>query len=167
MVHGDNDTGQRFILAKLKDGVLFAQAESVGLTGGASIVLLVGIWFWLFGSGGMNQFRYFIPFLFMSVVFALPTILMAMREIQGWKWVLLTGLMLIPSLNMAILLAQRNPPLAWQLKTGVNLTSGSAENDPVYAQAQRFAQEVKTEGRNIVLYSFTRLPVDTLRPSHY
>ena len=146
---------------KFTDGVLSNQVESLGLCFGASVALLVGIWFWLFGSGGMNQIRYFIPFLFMSVVFAMPAILMAMREIQGWKMALLVGFMLVPPLNMAILLPQRNPSLAWQLKTGVNLTSGSTENDLVYEQARRFAQEVKNEGRNIVLYSFTRLPVDS------
>ena len=151
----------RLFWRTLTDGVLSAQAETLGFCVGAAVVLLVGIWFWLFGSGGMNQIRYFIPFLFMAVILNIPAILLIMREMQGWKMALLTGLMLIPSLNMAILLPQRNPSLAWQLKTGVNLTSGSTENDPVYEQAERFAQNVKTEGRNIVLYSFTRLPVDS------
>jgi hypothetical protein len=144
----------------LKEGVLSAKAELVGLTAGASIALLLGLWFWLLGSGGMNQIRYFVPFVFMAVIFNLPAILMTMREIHGWKMALLVGFMLVPSMNMAILLPQRNPSLAWQLKTGVNLTSGSAENDPVYDQAKSFAREVKSEGRNIVLYSFSRLPVD-------
>jgi hypothetical protein len=145
----------------LKDGILSAKTDFVGLTVGAYITLLIGVWFWLFGSGGMNQIRYFIPFLFMAVIFNLPATLMAMREVHGWKMALLVGFMLVPPMNMSILLPQRDPSLAWQLKTGVNLTSGSAENDPVYDQAQRFAQEVKHEGRNIVLYSFTRLPVDS------
>jgi hypothetical protein len=144
-----------------KDGLLSAKAEFLGFSVGAFITLLTGVWFWLFGSGGMNQIRYFMPFLFMAVLFNLPATLMAMRDIHGWKMALLAGFMLVPPVNMAILLPQRNPPLAWQLKTGVNLTSGSAEDDPVYAQAQRFAREVKQEGRNIVLYSFTRLPVDS------
>jgi hypothetical protein len=145
----------------LKDGSLSAKTDFLGFTVGASITLLIGVWFWLFGSGGMNQIRYFIPFLFMAVIFNLPTTLTAMREVHGWKMALLVGFMLVPPANMAILLPQRNPPLAWQLKTGVNLTSGSAEDDPVYDQAQRFAQEVKQQGRNMVLYSFTRLPVDS------
>ena len=144
-----------------KDGVLSAKAELAGLTVGAFVALLFGIWFWLFGSGGINQVRFVIPFLFMAVVFALPAMLMAMREIHGWKLALLAVFMLVPPMNMAMLLPQRHPSLAWQLKTGVNLTSGSAENDPVYDQAKSFAREVKAEGRNIVLYSFTRLPVDS------
>ena len=144
-----------------KDGVLSAKAELVGLTVGASIALLFGIWFWLFGSGGVNQTRFVIPFIFMAVVFSLPAILMAMREINGWKLALLAGFMLVPPMNMAMLLPQRHPSLAWQLKTGVNLTSGAAENEPVYDQAKSFAKEVKNEGRNITIYSFTRLPVDS------
>ena len=86
---------------------------------------------------------------------------MAMREINGWKLALLAGFMLVPPMNMAMLLPQRHPSLAWQLKTGVNLTSGAAENEPVYDQAKSFAKEVKNEGRNITIYSFTRLPVDS------
>jgi len=144
-----------------KDGVFSAKAELVGLTVAASIALLSGIWFWLFGSGGISQTRFVIPFIFMAVVFALPAILMAMREIHGWKLALLAGFMLVPPMNMAMLLPQQHPSLAWQLKTGVNLTSGSAENEPVYDQAKSFAKEVKNEGRNIIIYSFTRLPVDS------
>ena len=143
-----------------KDGVLSAKVEFVSSAVGASIALLLGMWFWLFGSAGANQTRYVIPFIFMAVVFTLPAILMVMREIHGRKFALLAGFMLIPSINMAILLPQQHPPLAWQLKTGVNLTSDSAETDPAYDQAKSFAREVKSEGRNIILYSFSRLPVD-------
>jgi hypothetical protein len=146
---------------RYKNGFLFINSELVGSIIASIITLLFGIWFWLFGSGGTNQIRYFIPFFFMAVVFSIPAFLMVMRTVNGWKLAILTTLMLAPSLNMAILLPQHNPSLAWQLRTGVNLTSGSTDTDPVYDQAKIFAGVVKHDNRNVILYSFTHLPVDS------
>lgn len=144
-----------------KNGSLFYNLKLVGSILGSIITLLFGIWFWLFGSGGTNQIRYFIPFYFMAIVFSIPAFIMVMRTIDCWRLVILTTLLLAPSVNMAILLPQHNPSLAWQLWTGVNLTSGSTDTDPVYDQAKSFASVVKHENRNVLLYSFTRLPVDS------
>ncbi len=131
----------------------WSRAWLVGLTLAACISFAVGSWFWIIGTGGITQIRYFIPFVLVAVMFAIPAILSAVRAMPRWTMTALSLLMLAPIVNMAMLLAQRNAPVQWQQWTGVNLTSGTA--NPVFDQAWDFATTVKREGRNVTLYSMS------------
>ncbi len=118
----------------------------------ACFTFLFGLWFWLIGSGG-THFRYFIPFLYMAIVLALPTSLVTVRAMPSGKMALVSVFMVIPVINIVMLLAQHDPPHEWQRWTGVNLTSG--EFDPALSQAQSFAKSVKLNGRDVKLYAMT------------
>lgn len=123
--------------------------------------LAFGIWFWIYGSGGATQIRYFIPFVLMTVVLALPAILPAVRALPRWKTAFLSGLLIVPVINVGLLLPQRSAPVQWQKYTGVNLTSGVI--DDVMVQAQNFVAEVKREGgSNVILYSISMNEADAL-----
>jgi hypothetical protein len=125
----------------------------IGLALASCITLVFGIWFWIFGSGGSTQIRYFIPFALMATILALPVILTTVRTISDKKMTILSLLMIAPILNLGLLLPQNNAPLEWQKWTGVNLTSGVFY--PVVEQAKNFASELKQEGRNVAVYSLT------------
>lgn len=132
---------------------LWSKTLLIGLVLASSITLIFGIWFWIFGSGGITQIRYFTPFILITVIFALPVILTAMRAMPNWKIVILSILMIAPVINMALLLPQHNASVEWQKWTGVNLTSGAS--NPVADQAQNLATTIKQEGRNITFYSMS------------
>lgn len=118
-----------------------------------------GVWFWLFGSGGTTQIRYFIPFVLVATVLALPTIQSAVRAMSSWKAGMLSVLMIAPVVNIGLLLPQTDAPIQWQLWTGVNLTSGVV--DAALIQARDFVAEVKREGSNhMVLYSISMNTAD-------
>jgi len=122
--------------------------------------LIFGIWFWIFGSGGTTQIRYFIPFVLMTAIFALPAFLTAVRAMPRWQMAILSALMLASVVNMAVLLPQRNAPIQWQKWVGINLTSGLS--DAAMDQAKRFVSEVKREGgSNVILYSISMNMADT------
>ena len=116
------------------------------------ITLLFGIWFWLIWSGGSIIVRYFIPFLLMTLVFAMPVIMVALRPLQIQSRAILIVAMLAPAVNLGILLVQRTPSLEWQRWSGLNLASGL--NSPLYEQANNFVRQIKREGHNTVIYGF-------------
>jgi hypothetical protein len=122
------------------------------------ITLIFGIWFWIFGSGGGVFIRYFIPFPIMAAILALPMYLTLVQTMPKWQLELVSALLIIPIINIALLLPQQNPSIAWQRWTGVNLTSGIYNT--VINQAQSFASTVKNEGRNVTLYSMPLGVVD-------
>jgi hypothetical protein len=125
----------------------------IALAVASCITLVFGIWFWIFGSGGVNQIRYFIPFVLMASILALPAILTVVPTMSDRALMLLSMLMIAPVINMAMLLPQDNASMEWQKWTGVNLTSGVS--DPVLDQAQNFVTTIKHEGRNVTLFSMS------------
>jgi hypothetical protein len=137
-----------------RDSRLQVEATSSGFALASLAVLVFGFWFWIFGSGGTTQIRYFIPFAFMAVTFALPLIQSALRAMPGWKAVILALFMIAPVINIGLLLPQLDASREWQLWTGINLTSGNP--DPALGQAKDFITEVKREGRkNVTLFSIS------------
>ena len=115
------------------------------------ITVLVGVWFWLVFSGGVSQIRYFMPFLFMALILAMPAMLTSVRASPRWTQLVVSAIMLAPAITMGMLLPQQDPPHDWQKWAGVNLTSG--DYDPALDQALEFAKTVKREGRNVKLYA--------------
>lgn len=136
-----------------KVGFPFDRPQLVGLGLASCFTFAFGIWFWLFGSGGIYQIRYFIPFALMAAIFALPAILPTVQEMRPWKMLVLILIMTAPAINIGMLLVQRNPSTAWQQWTGVNLTSGRPNGDR--AQAEKFVDTIKREGRDVTVYSMS------------
>ena len=130
-----------------------------GLVLGSAVTLAVGAWFWIVGTGGITQIRYFTPFVLVAAIFAIPAILTTVRAMPGWAMGIVSVLMLAPIVNLGMLLAQRDAPIEWQKWTGVNLASGVSR--PVVDQARDFAAMVKREGRNVTLYSMAMNFADT------
>jgi hypothetical protein len=128
------------------------QRDTVLVLGLASVLVFAfGIWFWLFGSGGVLHARYAIPFVVMSAILATPALLAALRTMPRWGAVALSVAMLLPVLNLTLLLAQPAPSIAWQKWSGVNLSSG--REDPAVSQAGAFMDAVARDRRDTVLYS--------------
>lgn len=127
------------------------KALLAGLAIASGATFAFGIWFWIAGSGGTTQIRYFVPFALVAVTFAVPVLVRVMPLMRPWA----TGLLVLPMIfaiaHTGILLMQRDPSLEWQKWAGVNLTSGAA--DPAGIQARDFARAVKREGRRAFLYS--------------
>lgn len=130
----------------------------IGLAIASGTTFIFGLWFWILGSGGTTQIRYFIPFVLMAAIFVLPSTLTALRTMPSWIMSILSMLMLAPAINMGLILSQQNAPIDWQKWTGVNLTSGVL--DPVVVQAQNFVTAIKREDRNVTLYSMSMNVVD-------
>ncbi len=90
----------------------------------ALAVTAIGVWFWLFGSGGQTQVRYFPPFLYVAMMVALPPLMRATaaaprpmkRAIASW--------MAVGIANTTVLLALPDPAAIWQSASGVNVRSG-------------------------------------------
>ena len=132
--------------------------QQYGWTLASCITFIFGIWFWLFGSGGVYQIRYFIPFALMAVIFTIPVILPLIQEIRPWKMAALFFFMALPITNMGALLAIKSPSISWQKWTGVNLTSDGA--DGVVEQAKQFVANLPTDGSDVVVYSMSMNVVD-------
>jgi hypothetical protein len=122
-----------------------------GLALASCLTFAFGVWFWLFGSGGVYQIRYFVPFALMALILAVPAIVRLAPDMRRWELLLISVPMAVSVINMGMLLAQSDPSTQWQKWTGVNLSSSG--KDALAAQAQNFVSAVKLEGRDIVLYS--------------
>ncbi|MGZ8546869.1 MAG: hypothetical protein ACXWVU_05685, partial [Sulfuricurvum sp.] len=129
-----------------------------GLAIASGTTFTFGLWFWILGSGGTTQIRYFIPFVLMAAIFVLPSILTALRATPSWVMLILSTLMLAPVINIGLILPQQNAKIDWQKWTGVNLTSGIL--DSAIVQAQNFVAAIKQEDRNVTLYSMSMNVVD-------
>ena len=130
----------------------------VALVIASFLVFAFGIWFWILGSGGAYQIRYFVPFVLMSAILAVPAVLQAVPGMSRWELLTLSFLMAAPAVNMSLLLAQTEPSIAWQKWSGVNMSSGVRAS--VIAQAEEFVARVKREGRDVVLYSMPMNVID-------
>jgi hypothetical protein len=90
----------------------------------AAIALAAGLWFWLdIGSGVI--IRYGMPFFMMAAVWTTPPLLRQWQSAPRLLTACMTIVMLVATINLALLLVQRDPPAAWQNNTGVSLSAGS------------------------------------------
>lgn len=164
---------------------------SFGVLLGASIFYLaVGVWFWIFVSGGVTQVRYFFPFPLMAVIIVVPIFLAVMQKFPVGMRILVQILLFTPALNILVLLWSAAPSDAWQKWSGVNVSSGTHRGE--VEQARDLIKDLRKENRSVLLYSLysdastsafesvgsfeavvhpsepifqTRLPVDWQRPA--
>lgn len=108
----------------------------------------VGIWFWIYATGG-TQVRYFIPFGLMAIIGSVP-LLRLLEEPPRWTAAALRILWLLPVLNLSLLLLLPHPALEWQARSGMTLHI----NLPETSQALALKEEVQKNGKNAVVYSF-------------
>lgn len=134
-----------------RDGAPWSKPMLAALLAAAFVNVAFGLWFWIFGSGGIYQVRYCVPFVLMGLVCAVPVMTRMAARMHRWEFVALVVLMAAPILNINVLLAQREPPVAWQQWTGVNMSAG--QRDPFIEQANRFVARIRAEKRDAVVYS--------------
>jgi hypothetical protein len=127
------------------------RATALALGCASLLMFLFGVWFWLFGSGGVLHARYAIPFVAMAAILATPAVLGALQRMPRRGAAALSVAMLLPVLNITLLLAQPAPSIAWQKWSGVNLSSG--HDDPGVTQARVFIDAVARDKRDTILYA--------------
>jgi len=139
-------------LWRMPTGTLpWTQPLLAGLGVAACVTFAFGVWFWIFGAGAIYQIRYGVPFILMALILAIPPMVRLIPTLPRWGYAVLAVPMALWVGNMGLLLVQSDPSPQWQLSSGVNLTSGPREG--VAQQALDFAELVKREGRNVVVYS--------------
>jgi len=130
-----------------------------GLAFASLLTFAFGIWFWIFGSGGVYQIRYFVPFALMAMILAVPVMVRLIPAMHRWEVIVLSVPMALSVVNMGMLLAQSDPSIEWQKWAGVNLSSGG--QDAVAVQAQNFLGTIKREGHDTILYSMPMSATDS------
>ncbi len=111
----------------------------------------IGVWFWLFGSGGVTQVRYLAPFALMSLVLVTPLLLRIIDRLKTAGTVVYRIVCIAPVLNMGLLLIQDNPLPAWQHLTGVNLSVRKSSS--VVKQAHDLMDIARVENRSFQIYT--------------
>ena len=128
---------------------------------GALAALALGLWFWLYGSGGQSQVRYGMPFFAIAMIWMLPAIssfwARAPRLVTSGAMLVMVA---IP-LNLALLLVQVHPPREWQRAAGFALDLGSTFTP--LADFQRFIEEPRPAATTI--YSFDTDEADQIMDS--
>jgi hypothetical protein len=121
----------------------------------AMLCLVVGCWFWLIETS-LDQIRYFLPFGFMAFVLVAPSLTHLIQRLPALVRVVLSLVMISPTVAVTVLSLVQEPPLAWQRALNVNLMSGAfrAEN----RQAADFLAMVQNEGPR-TLYMVTIDPI--------
>lgn len=117
----------------------------------AFVNLAVGIWFWIEGSGGQTEIRYFSPFALMFIIWLFPLIMNTTAKMRRYTVFFFRLFCLLPAFNIILILATPNPSVAWLKATGVNTTIGNSKI--VINQAQAFLNKIETHGDNVTLYS--------------
>jgi hypothetical protein len=90
----------------------------------AILCIGVGAWFWLFGSGGLDQVRYFTPFAFVALILVTPLVLRLLGRMKAAGTCAFRFVCVGSILNLGLLLVQADPSTAWQHRTGVSLSIG-------------------------------------------
>jgi len=87
------------------------------------VAFLLGIWFWLIGTGGAYNIRYGVPFFMMAMVWLLPTTMRSWDVAPSLLRRFVSGLMIVAPLNLALVLLVARPSLSWQKLSGVGITA--------------------------------------------
>jgi len=111
---------------------------------------VTGIWF-LIWSGGIDQIRYFSPFALMAVICLVPVFTAIMKEMAPRMRIILWALSFVAAANLAFLMIVKDPPVEWQVATGVNLTTGHYQAE--VKEARLFFQQLRSLNRNAFIYS--------------
>jgi hypothetical protein len=116
----------------------------------AFVALGFGVWFWLFFTGSESQVRYAMPFFAISMVWMVPAVTEYWRAAPRPLTACATIVMLAIPLNLALLLAQADPPTAWQRLSGISLDLGAP-----FAPTPDFRRFVEEPRAAVVtIYSF-------------
>jgi hypothetical protein len=119
----------------------------------ASAVLCVGLWFWLLRTRGY-QIRYFYPFALMAAIAILPLAFLALDKASRAIRLLVLSLLLVPSINIALLLGQTSPPLRWQRIAGVNVAVSPVHSDVLLGR--QVLDAARHRRRSMTLYDMIR-----------
>ncbi len=124
--------------------------EGAWLGAAALAVIAFGMWFWLYGSGGVTQIRYFVPFALMGAIIALPALQRSLVHAPAIVWNGLFVLLLLPGVNLILILAVPHASLRWQMASGVHIAVGEAGS--VNTQVNAFVDQVVVEGHDATVY---------------
>lgn len=126
--------------------------QTIGFLLMACLIWGGGVWYWLVVQAGGNQIRYFFPFAMIGLIYVVPMGIQVWMHAKIQARALIMVICILPAVNIACLLIQKNPSVPWQKATGVNISVGTscAEED----QAHIFLGKVRKEGRNATVYSF-------------
>jgi hypothetical protein len=132
-----------------------AASERVLVIGGlatSSLFLCTGLWFWLVKTRGY-QIRYFYPFALMAAIGILPLAFLALDRASRTIRLLVLSLLLVPSINIAVLLGQTSPPLLWQKVAGVNIGARSVSAE--LSLASQVLDAARHHRRSMTVYDMT------------
>ena len=132
-------------VATLETNARFSIAAALA----AFVVLGFGLWFWL-GAGTEQQIRFAMPFCAISMVWMVPAVTEYWRAAPRPLTACAIVVMLAISLNLALLLAQGDPPAEWQRLSGISLDLGEPYGPT--SDFQRFVEEPRTVP--VTIYSF-------------
>ena len=116
----------------------------------AGVIVLVGMWFWLVGSGGQTQIRYFTPFLYLAIGLVVRPLLRLIGKTRPIQ-IFLACLMGLGIANTLLILAFPHPSLRWQLASGVNVMAGSTSE--ALNQATRIVEVARLTREPVTVYS--------------
>src|SRR5438445_2911264 len=121
-----------------------------GMAVAPGIALVVGLWFWIVATR-ISEIRYFYPFALAAITYSAPLILTILSWGSRRAIHCVRIIWLIPCLNLALLLVQGEPPVAWRKLSGVSVVSGSGRSE--VDQARRLIARVRSKGKNAVAYA--------------
>jgi hypothetical protein len=132
-------------------GPTTARGAIAGLASMAALIF--GLWFWIIGSGGGTQIRYFAPFFIMAMIWLVPIVMEAWDRARPLLRLLMTGVMVVAALNLVAVLLVRRPSLAWQQFTGVGVTPAAFPPQTLEAFKRLVAQN-PARPANLYIVSF-------------
>ena len=112
--------------------------------------LAFGVWFWLVGSAGANQIRYFYPFAAMSFLFLLPSTITLLSRSSRLVALAVCVAILTWSLNIALVLVLPSSEF-WQGWSGINVTTGQFNAE--LREAHNLVDQLRKENRDADVYS--------------
>lgn len=134
-----------------RSGVVMNLSSAAAFAGWTTAILYLGIgaWFWTIYTGG-SQVRFFYPFALSAAVCLVPLSLLILDRTNATLRTLIRFVLILPSLNIAILLVLTNPPSNWQRLSGVNISIHPKSPDVVLAG--QLLSEIRERKQGAVIY---------------
>ena len=117
----------------------------------AILVVTFGFWFWIYGSGGATQVRYFAPFLYVAIICAVGPFMRTLQFVGQRSRSGVTFLMGLAVLNTTLILVVPHPARMWQRLAGVDVVAGS--HPASLDQAKFVIDHTPPDSENIQVYS--------------
>jgi len=112
--------------------------------------LAFGAWYWLIGSAGATQIRYFFPFATMGFIFLLPAAANLLRRSSVWIATGFGFVVAVWTINVALILLLPASS-AWERWSGVNVNTGRLNSE--LRLARNLVAESRKRGRSASVYS--------------